>query len=129
MIGAVSNLRRRGHAPDETGGFHSVARPSVPEVESLTTWSRSRSGFVSCSAEFGFAGRACPPSAKEVNQVLNLYTFAQTFFARIRREEGQTMAEYAVVLAVVTLLVIGAVTLLSTNIGNEISKIAGILTK
>lgn len=47
---------------------------------------------------------------------------------RLRREEGQTMAEYAVVLAVVTLLVIGAITLLSTNIGNEISKIAGILT-
>jgi Flp pilus assembly pilin Flp len=128
MIGAVSNLRRRGHAPDEPEEIHSVARPSVPEAESLT-WSRSRSGFVSCPAAFGFAGRACPPSAKEVNQVLNLYTFAQTFFARMRREEGQTMAEYAVVLAVVTLLVIGAVTLLSTNIGNEISKIAGILTK
>ena len=43
-------------------------------------------------------------------------------------QEGQTMAEYAVVLAVVTLLVIGAITLLSTNIGNEITKVAGILT-
>jgi Flp pilus assembly pilin Flp len=48
---------------------------------------------------------------------------------RLRREDGQTMAEYAVVLAVVTLLVIGAVTLLSTNIGDEISKVASILTK
>ena len=38
------------------------------------------------------------------------------------------MAEYAVVLAVVTLLVIAAITLLSTNIGNEISKVANILT-
>jgi Flp pilus assembly pilin Flp len=37
------------------------------------------------------------------------------------------MAEYAVVLAVVTLLVIGAITLLSTNIGDEIKKVAGIL--
>lgn len=53
----------------------------------------------------------------------------QTLFARLRREEGQTMAEYAVVLAVVTLLVIGAITLLSTNIGNELTKIANILTK
>lgn len=35
--------------------------------------------------------------------------------ARLKREEGQTMAEYAVVLAVVTLLVIGAITLLSTS--------------
>lgn len=58
-----------------------------------------------------------------------LYDFAQRFFARVQREEGQTMAEYAVVLAVVTLLVIGAITLLSTNIGAEITKIANILTK
>jgi Flp pilus assembly pilin Flp len=49
--------------------------------------------------------------------------------AKWRPEDGQTMAEYAVVLAVVTLLVIGAITLLSTNIGAEITKIANILTK
>ena len=61
--------------------------------------------------------------------MLTIHTFAQKLFARVRRDEGQTMAEYAVVLAVVTLLVIGAITLLSTNIGNEITKIAGILTK
>ena len=65
---------------------------------------------------------------REVNAVL-LNDFAQTLFARLKREEGQTMAEYAVVLAVVTLLVIGAITLLSTNIGNEITKVAEILTK
>jgi Flp pilus assembly pilin Flp len=52
----------------------------------------------------------------------------QSLIARLRREDGQTMAEYAVVLAVVTLLVIGAITLLSTNIGNELTKVAGILT-
>lgn len=59
--------------------------------------------------------------------VLNAYTHVQTWLARARREDGQTMAEYAVVLAVVTLLVIGAISLLSTNIGNEITKVAGIL--
>jgi Flp pilus assembly pilin Flp len=64
---------------------------------------------------------------REVNPVLQLYTFGQTQIARLRREEGQTMAEYAVVLAVVTLLVIGAISLLSTNIGNEIKKVANIL--
>lgn len=58
-----------------------------------------------------------------------LYDFAQRLFPRLKREEGQTMAEYAVVLAVVTLLVIGAITLLSTNIGKEITKVADILTK
>jgi Flp pilus assembly pilin Flp len=64
-----------------------------------------------------------------VNPVLQLYTFGLNQIARLRREDGQTMAEYAVVLAVVTLLVIGAITLLSTNIGNEINKVAGILVK
>jgi Flp pilus assembly pilin Flp len=57
-----------------------------------------------------------------------LLTHLQTLVTRLRREQGQTMAEYAVVLAVVTLLVIGAITLLSTNIGNELTKVAGILT-
>jgi Flp pilus assembly pilin Flp len=62
------------------------------------------------------------------SSVLHGYTHVQTWLARAQREDGQTMAEYAVVLAVVTLLVIGAITLLSTNIGNELSKVAGILT-
>ena len=61
------------------------------------------------------------------SSVLNAYTRVQTWLARAEREDGQTMAEYAVVLAVVTLLVIGAITLLSTNIGNEIKKVAGVL--
>jgi Flp pilus assembly pilin Flp len=60
---------------------------------------------------------------------MTLSNLSAALFARLRREEGQTMAEYAVVLAVVTLLVIGAITLLSTNISNEVSKVAGILTK
>jgi Flp pilus assembly pilin Flp len=57
------------------------------------------------------------------------YNFAQYYLARIKREEGQTMAEYAVVLAVVTLLVIGAILVLSGNISKEIGKVADILTK
>ena len=57
--------------------------------------------------------------------MLQLYTFGQTQIARLRREEGQTMAEYAVVLGVVTLLVIGAITLLGTNITTALSRIAG----
>ena len=77
----------------------------------------------------GASGRRALNSGEEVNAVLTIQNFAQQLFARVKRDEGQTMAEYAVVLAVVTLLVIGAITLLSTNIGNEITKIAGILTK
>jgi pilus assembly protein Flp/PilA len=42
-------------------------------------------------------------------------------------EEGQTMAEYAVVLAVITLIVIGAVQLLSGNINTALRDVAGII--
>ena len=38
-------------------------------------------------------------------------------------EEGQTMAEYAVVLAVITLVVIAALTALSGGIGNALSNV------
>ena len=45
-----------------------------------------------------------------------------------RREEGQTMAEYAVVLAVITIAVFGALGLLSGNIVGAISRVAGYIT-
>jgi Flp pilus assembly pilin Flp len=64
--------------------------------------------------------------------VLKLFAFTQTFAgstvdALRRREEGQTMAEYGVVLAVITLAVIGAITLLSDNVRNAIENVAGIM--
>ena len=45
----------------------------------------------------------------------------------LRREEGQTMAEYGVVLAVITLTVIGAITLLSGNVRSAIESVANVL--
>jgi Flp pilus assembly pilin Flp len=45
-----------------------------------------------------------------------------------RRQQGQTMAEYAVVLAVITIAVFGALALLSGNIVNAITRIAGYIT-
>jgi Flp pilus assembly pilin Flp len=47
--------------------------------------------------------------------------------ARLNREEGQTMAEYGVVLAVVTLIVVLALGLLSTAIGSAIDSVVGVL--
>lgn len=44
-----------------------------------------------------------------------------------RNDRGQTMAEYAVVLAVVTALVVAAISLLSTNVGNAITNVANVL--
>ena len=44
-----------------------------------------------------------------------------------RDEEGQTMAEYAVVLAVITLVVIAALTALSGGIGNALNNVTAVL--
>jgi Flp pilus assembly pilin Flp len=64
--------------------------------------------------------------------MLKLFSFAQTLAvdaagALRRREEGQTMAEYGVVLAVITLAVIAAITLLAGNVSNAINSVANIL--
>jgi pilus assembly protein Flp/PilA len=48
-------------------------------------------------------------------------------FARCREERGQTMAEYGVVLALVTLAAVGAMTMLSSNISGAFTSLAGIL--
>ena len=44
--------------------------------------------------------------------------------ARLRRQEGQTMAEYAIVLAVISAAIIGALVILSGNIGSVLSRIS-----
>jgi Flp pilus assembly pilin Flp len=64
--------------------------------------------------------------------VLKLFIAAQLSAVeatrRLReREDGQTMAEYGVVLAVITLAVITAITLLSSRVQGAISSVAGIL--
>jgi Flp pilus assembly pilin Flp len=59
-----------------------------------------------------------------VNQVLKLFNM---FDALLKREEGQTMAEYGVVLAVITLLVFVALGTLSGKIVAAIGKVSAIL--
>ena len=60
-----------------------------------------------------------------MKHVLKLFDF----FASLRkREEGQTMAEYGVVLAVITIAVFGALALLSGNITNALTRFAGYIT-
>ena len=63
--------------------------------------------------------------------MLKLFLFAQTLavdaVGTLRREEGQTMAEYGVVLAVITLAVIAAITLLAGNVSNALNSVANIL--
>jgi Flp pilus assembly pilin Flp len=53
-------------------------------------------------------------------------TFSEMFeFARAnwRKEEGQTMAEYGVVLAVITVLIVGTLVSLSTGIRNALGNV------
>jgi Flp pilus assembly pilin Flp len=60
-----------------------------------------------------------------VKLVLKLAAYVQTLLGRFDRdEEGQTMAEYAVILSVISALVIAALLLLGGNITNVINRIA-----
>ncbi|MER3412179.1 MAG: Flp family type IVb pilin [Thermoleophilia bacterium] len=47
--------------------------------------------------------------------------------ARIRREEGQTMAEYAVVLAVITVATVAVFTALSGGIQGAVNNVTSLL--
>jgi Flp pilus assembly pilin Flp len=66
-----------------------------------------------------------------VNPSLKLFAFAQAYAgaaAELRkREEGQTMAEYGVALAVITVVVITAISLLSGKVRNAISRVTDVL--
>jgi Flp pilus assembly pilin Flp len=44
-----------------------------------------------------------------------------------RREDGQTMAEYAVVLGVITLAVVGVFTALSGGVSSAVKTVTGII--
>lgn len=55
-------------------------------------------------------------------------TYLTELFAAIRRrEEGQTMAEYGVILAVITVLIIGALVFLSSGIYSNIMSVVAVL--
>ncbi len=49
------------------------------------------------------------------------------FWLISKREDGQTMAEYAVVLGVITLAVVGVFTALSGGISGAISNVTGMI--
>jgi Flp pilus assembly pilin Flp len=66
-------------------------------------------------------GAAAARSFQEVCTMQRLYTW-------LAREDGQTMAEYGVVLAVITIAVFGALALLSGNIVGAITRVAGYIT-
>ena len=66
-------------------------------------------------------GAAAARFFQEVCTMQRLYTW-------LARDDGQTMAEYGVVLAVITIAVFGALALLSGNIVGAITRVAGYIT-
>jgi len=59
--------------------------------------------------------------------MMGLVTFRQVAARSLRgRQEGQTMAEYGVILAIV-IAVLGAITLLSDNVRSTLEGVAGAL--
>src|SRR5438067_10369752 len=90
-------------------------------------FARSAQTTLNTSAALKVVPRAAR-CAREIGKEVNSMTFsfsdwAAYLNARFNREEGQTMAEYGVVLAVITLIVVVALGLLSTTIGNAIDSV------
>ena len=59
--------------------------------------------------------------------MLKLFVAIQSKLAEVRSEEGQTMAEYGVVLAVITAGIIVALTALSGGISGALDSVTGML--
>ena len=55
--------------------------------------------------------------------MLALSTFVSSLFARMRAEEGQAMAEYGILLAVIAVVVVAAAIFLGTQISSVFSSV------
>jgi len=59
--------------------------------------------------------------------MLKFFVSLQNRLPDLRNEEGQTMAEYGVVLAVITLVIVATLLLLSGAINDALSKVITVL--
>jgi Flp pilus assembly pilin Flp len=115
--------RRRGHAETYPEVPHSVVT-LAPSFRSSRTQKHSPRSLEECANSVGHSARRST-NRREVNQVLKIYEKLASY--RVD-EEGQTMAEYGVVLAVITIAVFGALGLLSGNIVNAVTRVATYIT-
>jgi len=104
-------------------------RTGLPKTARTRDFQLSGWADKTVNVQAGWCGHA--PKVKRGKHVLKLVAFLQTAvagsFDSLRREEGQTMAEYGVVLAVITIAVVGAISLLSGNVRAAITHVAGLL--
>lgn len=56
-----------------------------------------------------------------MNSLLALVT---TFFSRLRRQEGQALVEYALILALVAVVVVGVLFVLGNTVHNTLNSVA-----
>ncbi len=59
--------------------------------------------------------------------MLKIFVAIQNKLAEVRSEEGQTMAEYGVVLAVITLIIVGTLLALSGAINGALESVVDVL--
>ena len=118
----TEQLRRRGHAL-EFGGKHVVTTTYSPAGISLdrSTDRLTSSGQAVTDAR---VRRRMHESRKGGDKVMSFFTY---LIQLRKREEGQTMAEYGVVLAVITLGVVLALGILSGAISGAIEEVADFL--
>ena len=118
--------------------------PTPPDVVATKFWRRGHAGKPKTQRRSHRRGKATARhledrSARGLSQPsisrrreVNPITISDLneLFALLReREEGQTMAEYGVVLAVITIGAVGVFTLLSGGITGAINKVIGLLPK
>jgi len=101
-----------------------VTMTSARRIFGLSPSSRPRT-FESASTSSSARLRVRDDRGREVN---HLTSFFNTLDLLRRREEGQTMAEYGVVLAVITLGIVVALTALSTGIRGALAGVVTALT-
>jgi pilus assembly protein Flp/PilA len=58
---------------------------------------------------------------------MTIRDWAELIRIQLKREEGQTMAEYGLLIALIAILLIGAITLMKNGLSNTFSTIAGSL--
>ena len=62
---------------------------------------------------------------EEVKRMLKLFTYFQSLSVSLRdREEGQALAEYALILALIAVVAVVALTALGTNVAAKLQSIA-----
>jgi Flp pilus assembly pilin Flp len=110
--------------PEKLGGFQG----SEDDSELLFRMA------LACEKRVGFAAEVSHLSAPAVGctnegrEVKNLTSFLTYWVDALRkREEGQTMAEYGVVLAVITVAVVVALGILSGAIADALDRVTGML--